>query len=93
MQLSKTKRHINQQDFKIIDLRFDKSEYFMVNRVSETQLQVSEYSNLINLRSEELMVNSTACRIEARCSYPARFIQAWKKYHVFPFNSYSYIVK
>ena len=45
----KIKHDINQQDFKIDDLHFVKYEYFhpleVVDRVSETQIQVSENSN------------------------------------------------
>ena len=44
-----TKRDINQQDFKMVDLHFINNNYFcpleVVDRVSETQLQVGENSN------------------------------------------------
>ena len=47
----KIKCDINQQDLKTIDLHFLKSENFhsleVVDRVSETQLQVGENSNWI----------------------------------------------
>ena len=47
----KKKCDINQQDLKRVDLHFVKSELFslieVVDRVSETQLQVSENSNWI----------------------------------------------
>ena len=39
------KRDINQQDFTIADLFFGKSE--VVDRVSETQIQVGENSNYL----------------------------------------------
>ena len=49
MNMLKIKCDINQQDFKIVDRHFAKSEYFsltkVVERVSETQLQVSENFN------------------------------------------------
>ena len=47
----KKKRDINQQDLKMVDPHFFKSNNFhsleVVDRVSETQLQVGENSNLI----------------------------------------------
>ena len=46
----KIKRDINQQDFEMVDLHFVKSNLHSLevgDRVSETQLQVSENSNLI----------------------------------------------
>ena len=51
LNMLKLKYDINQQGLKIIDLHFAKSQKFysleVVDRVSETQLQVSENSNWI----------------------------------------------